>query len=68
MAKLTSSGPIVVPKLFTPPAIVSLCDPVLGSPMIIASGFAAVCCNENPRPTIKSPVINRLKEAVCAAG
>ena len=46
-------GPIVVPKEFTPPARLRRCDPLFSSPNEITKGFAAVCCNENPRPTIK---------------
>jgi O-succinylhomoserine sulfhydrylase len=30
MAKLTINGPMVVPKLFTPPAILKRCEPVPG--------------------------------------
>ena len=43
-------GPIAVPKEFTPPAKLSLFDPLAGSPRDTANGFAAVCCNENPKP------------------
>ena len=52
-AKETTIGPIAVPKELTPPARLSLCDPLSGSPNEIAKGFAAVCCNEKPSPTIK---------------
>ena len=50
----TTIGPIAVPNEFTPPARFSLWDPFSGSPSDIANGFAAVCCRENPRPTMKS--------------
>ena len=52
IAKLIIKGPIVVPTLFIPPAKLSLCDPFSGSPITIAKGLAAVCCKENPSPTI----------------
>ena len=52
-ARETTIGPIAVPKELIPPAKFNLCDPVLGSPNEIAKGFAAVCCNEKPSPTIK---------------
>ena len=68
IAKLTSNGPSVVPTLFTPPAKLNRCDPFRGSPMTIAKGFAAVCCNEKPSPTINSPEIIKGNEAVSAAG
>jgi hypothetical protein len=47
----TTIGPTVVPKELIPPAKFSLCAPLLGSPKEMAKGLAAVCCNENPRPT-----------------
>ena len=47
-------GPIVVPNEFTPPARFSRCDPLLTSPNEITKGFAAVCCNEKPKPTMNS--------------
>ena len=68
IATLTSSGPMVVPKLLMPPASVSRCAPVLGSPMTMASGLAAICCSEKPRPTMNRPDSIRLKEPVLAAG
>ena len=52
MAKLTISGPIVVPKLLIPPAKVKRCEPVFIGPNAIAKGLATVCCNENPKATI----------------
>ena len=56
---LLAAGPIVVPKLLTPPAKLNRCEPVFGSPIAIASGLAAVCCSEYPRPIINKPVINK---------
>ena len=50
----TTIGPIVVPKEFIPPARFSLCDALAGSPNEIANGWAAVCCKENPNPTINN--------------
>lgn len=40
MAKLTISGPIVVPKLFIPPAKVRRCEPVVIGYKAIARGLA----------------------------
>ena len=57
MAKPNKTGPIVVPKLLIPPARLNRCDPFAGSPKLIANGLAAVCCKENPIPTINNPVI-----------
>ena len=51
---VTIIGPMVVPKEFTPPARFNRCEPVLGSPRSSANGFAAVCCKENPSPTINN--------------
>ncbi|MNE04628.1 hypothetical protein D3C80_971650 [compost metagenome] len=68
MAKLTINGPIVVPKLLIPPASVKRCEPVLIGPKAIASGFATVCCSENPSPTIKSPDNIKANDPVFAAG
>ncbi|MNI68721.1 hypothetical protein D3C73_1244300 [compost metagenome] len=55
MAKLTISGPMVVPKLLIPPASVKRCEPVLMGPKAIASGLATVCCKEKPKATINKP-------------
>ena len=68
MAKLTSSGPIVVPKLLTPPAMVRRCAPVAGLPITIASGLAAICCSANPSPTMNSPDSISANEPLLAAG
>ena len=68
MAMLTSSGPIVVPRLLMPPAMVRRCAPVAGSPITIASGLAAICCRANPRPTMNRPLSINAKEPVLAAG
>ena len=68
MARLTMSGPMVVPKLFIPPAILNRCEPVLALPILIANGLAAVCCSENPRPMVNNPEINNGKEDRFAAG
>ena len=68
MAKLTSSGPMVVPKLLTPPAMVSRCAPVAGLPITIASGLAAICCSEKPRPTMNRPDSIKPNEPLLAAG
>ena len=68
MAKLTINGPIVVPKLFIPPAVMSRCEPVAIGPKAIANGFATVCCNEKPNPTINNPDNIKGNEPVFAAG
>ena len=68
MAKLTISGPIVVPKLLIPPAIVNRCEPVETGPSAIAKGFATVCCNENPNATINNPESIKGNDPVFAAG
>ena len=68
MAKETMIGPIVVPTLLIPPARLKRCAPFLGSPIVIANGFAAVCCNEKPNATMNKPVIINPKEACSAAG
>ena len=68
IATLTSSGPMVVPKLLTPPAMVSRCAPVLGLPITIASGLAAICCSEKPSPTMNRPDSIRPNELAFAAG
>ena len=43
IAKLTITGPTVVPTLFIPPAKLNLCEPFFGLPILMTSGFAAVC-------------------------
>src|SRR5690606_3031693 len=68
IAKVTINGPIVVPKLLIPPAKVNLCEPVCTGPIAIAKGFATVCCNENPNPTINKPDSISGKDSVLAAG
>ncbi len=68
MAKLTIKGPIVVPRLFIPPAIVRRCDPVVMGPRAIANGFATVCCSENPSATMNKPDNIRGNDPVFAAG
>ena len=47
-------GPMVVPKELIPPAKLRRWEPVSGSPKAIAKGLAAVCCKENPKPTINN--------------
>ena len=68
IAKATINGPIVVPRLLIPPAIVKRCDPVSVGPTSIASGFATICCKENPNPNINNPVIINGNEPKFAAG
>ena len=68
MAKLTISGPIVVPKLFIPPAKVRRCEPVVMGPKAIARGLATVNYKKKPKPTIKRPASIKGKEPVFAAG
>ena len=68
MAKLNNKGPMVVPTLFTPPARLKRCDPVFESPMVIASGLAAVCCKEKPNATINKPEIIKGNDTLSAAG
>ena len=67
MAKLIKRGPIVVPTLFTPPAKLNRWEPFLGSPIVIASGLAAVCCKEKPSATINKPEIIKGKETLSGA-
>ena len=43
-------------------------EPVLGLPITIASGLAAICCSEKPRPTTNRPEIIRLNDPLLAAG
>ena len=68
IAKETITGPIVVPTLLIPPAKLNRILPFEGSPIFIAKGFAAICCKENPNPTVNSPEINKGKEALFEAG
>ena len=54
----TTIGPIAVPNELTPPAKFNRCAPFSLGPKAMAKGFAAVCCNENPKPTTnKAPNI-----------
>ena len=68
MAKLTISGPIVVPKLFIPPANVNRCDPVVIGPKAIANGLATVCCKENPKAKVNNQDNIKGNECIFAAG
>ena len=67
-AKLTMSGPMVVPKLLIPPAKVNRCDPVFTGPKAIANGLATVCWSEKPNPTMNSPESINSKDPKLAAG
>ena len=51
-----TKGPIVVPNELIPPAKFNLCDPFSTLPKEIANGFAAICCKENPKPTINNAI------------
>ena len=51
-ANPTTIGPMVVPNELTAPPKVIRVFPVAGSPNVMAKGWAAVCCNENPNATI----------------
>jgi hypothetical protein len=42
--------------------------PFEGSPICIARGFAAICCSENPSPTINNPEMSNSNEALFDAG
>ena len=68
MANETITGPMVVPTLLMPPAKLKRMFPFEGSPICIARGLAAICCKENPKPTVNSPEINKGKEALFEAG
>ena len=59
---------MVVPKEFTPPAKVKRCAPVSALPILIAKGFATICCTENPKPTINKADKKNTKLAFIAAG
>jgi hypothetical protein len=66
--KLTSIGPIVVPRELMLTAKFNLFEPVAGLPKFRTNGFADVCCSENPKAIIKkAPRIN-MKEPELTAG
>ena len=54
--KAINIGPIAVPNELTPPAKLSLFEPVDWSPRDTAKGFAAVCWSENPNPIINNAI------------
>ena len=66
--KLTIMGPSVVPSELMPPAKFNLCEPVEGSPNVMANGCADVCCRENPNATIKNDPKIAGKELALAEG
>ena len=68
MAKETITGPIVVPTLLIPPAMLKRMFPLDGSPIWMARGLAAICCKANPSPTMNNPEINMINEALLEAG
>ena len=45
---------MVVPRELTPPAKFKRWAPFSGTPNETANGLAAVCCKENPKPTINN--------------
>ncbi len=68
MAKLSKSGPNVVPKLLMPPAKLKRCEPVSGVPKRMVSGLATVCCKLKPIPTTIKPARSKANEPLLAAG